>query len=67
MGDFRNERIGITDAARLLGVSVKEIKDSIQGERPLKGVMLPKAIKCGPGNYQFYAGEIIDLSEKLKR
>lgn len=66
MGDFRKERIGITDAARLLGVSVNELKGAIQREESLRGVVLPRVIYCGAGNYQFYAGDIMDCATKLK-
>ena len=66
MASFRKERIGITDAARLLGVSVKELKNAIQSEKPLRGASLPKAIYCGTGNYQFYAGDIMDCAEIIK-
>lgn len=65
MSDFRKERIGITDAARLLGVSVKELKDAIQGEKALRGVRLPKVIYCGTGNYQFHAGDIMDCANQM--
>lgn len=66
LSDFRKQRIGITDAARLLGVSVSELKGAIQGEKLLRGVSLPKVIYCGTGNYQFHAGEIMDCAENLK-
>ncbi|EWH00465.1 hypothetical protein Q427_19375 [Halomonas sp. BC04] len=37
MTDFRSERIGLTNAARLLGVPVTELKAAIQQGRPCDG------------------------------
>ena len=67
MKDFRRERIGVANAARLLGVSVNELKDAIRSDGRLRGVTMPKPIICGTGSghYQFYAGDIIDCAEQL--
>ncbi|MFC6674066.1 hypothetical protein [Marinobacterium aestuariivivens] len=68
MKDFRKERIGVANAARLLGVSVNELKDAIRNEGRLRGVIMPKPIICGAGagHYQFYAGDIMDCAAQLK-
>lgn len=70
MGDFRNEQIGVNDAARLLGVRTSELKDSIREGKPLRGVSPPKLRhrggSDGSGGWVFTAGTVIDVAEKLK-
>lgn len=68
MSDFRSTRIGVANAARILGVKVTELKEAVRHERPLHGVDLPKPIgylgSSGTEMY-FYAGEIMDCAELL--
>lgn len=67
MDDFRNTRIGVVNAARLLGVTVKEIKVAVQQGTPIKqGVALPAPLIRAGGNYQFYAGEILDCVQLIE-
>jgi hypothetical protein len=54
------ERVGITDAARLLRVSVTELKDAIRQGKPVHGVQLPKAILIG-AHYQFWLDELMAM------
>ena len=60
----QRERIGVTDAAALLSVSVSDLKDAVRHERPVHGHALPKAILIGK-HYQFWLDEILPLYEKI--
>lgn len=69
MTDFRKERIGLTNAARLLGVSVIELKAAIHQGEPLRGVTPPQPlVRAGQhrGNMLFTAGDVMDCAEKIK-
>jgi hypothetical protein len=69
MSDFRSTRVGITNAARLLNVSVSKLKESARNEAPIKGVMPPKPIGyLGTSAKEMYfnAGEIMDCAEEMK-
>lgn len=65
MSDFRNERIGISNAARLLGVSVIELKAAVQRDSLLKGVKVPPPMIRKGGHYQWLAGQIMDCAEAI--
>ena len=65
MSDFRNERLGVTHAARLLGVSVVELKTAVQLDTTLRGVTLPQPLIRKAGHYQWLAGDIMDCAEAL--
>lgn len=69
MGDFRNEQIGVNDAARLLGVRTTELKDAIREGKLLRGVEPPKLRNRGgadgSGGWVFTAGAVMDVAEKL--
>lgn len=68
MSDFRDERIGLTHAARLLGVSVSELKAAIHQGTPLRGADPPQpVVRAGEnrGNLLFLAGEVMDCAEAL--
>ena len=70
MSDFRAERIGLTNAARLLGVSVTELKDAIHRGEPLRGVTPPRPlVRAGEhrGNMLFLAGDVMDCAEALNK
>ena len=47
MSDLRKERVGITHAARLLNVSVTELKQALQQGTPIQGHPLPKPVARG--------------------
>lgn len=68
---LRKERIGVTHAARMLNVSVKELKDAIHQEAPLRGypAPTPMARLVGRSNtgMTFYLGDIMDLAEAMGR
>lgn len=68
---LRKERIGVTHAARMLGVSVQELKAAVQQETPLRGHPPPKPLARGQGaggtQMSFYLGDIMDLDEALRR
>lgn len=66
MSDFRNERIGTTNAARLLGVSVTDLKNAVQLGTPLKGFKVPEPLIRKGGHYQWLAGDIMDCAEKMR-
>lgn len=69
MTDIRKERVGITHAARLLNVSVRELKSAVQQGTNLRGYPAPTPIARGQGKSMtqmtFYLGGIMDLAEKL--
>lgn len=71
MSDLRKERIGITHAARMLKVTVTELKHAIQTDTPLKGHAPPKPLARGQGTsgtqMSFTLGEIMDLAEQMYR
>lgn len=66
MQNFRDTRIGITHAAGLLGVSVRELKEAVQQNKPLKGSEVPAPIIRASGHYQWMAGDLMDFSEIIK-
>lgn len=66
MSDFRKERVGTVNAARLLGVSVTELKNAVQQQTLLKGVEIPQPLIRQGGHYQWLAGEIMDCVEALR-
>lgn len=66
MSDYRNERIGVTNAARLLSVSVSELKDAVRQETNLKGQPVPEPMIRKGGHYQWLAGDILDFAEKIQ-
>lgn len=68
MGDFRAERIGLTNAARLLGVPVSELKAAIHNGETLRGVTPPAPlIRAGEnrGNFIFTAGDVMDCAAAI--
>lgn len=68
MTDFRAERIGLTNAARLLSVPVSELKDAIHKGKSLRGVSPPMpAARAGAsrGNLLFFAGDVMDCAEAM--
>jgi hypothetical protein len=69
MSDFRSTRIGVTNAARILGVPVTELKEAVRHQKPLRGVMMPEPIGfLGTQAKEMYftAGEIMDVAEAIK-
>jgi hypothetical protein len=70
MSDLRKERVGITHVARMLNVSVTEIKEALHQGLPLRGHPLPKPIARGQGStgtqVSFYLGDIMDLAQAMK-
>ncbi|EWH02000.1 hypothetical protein IEI94_08980 [Halomonas sp. ML-15] len=70
MSNFRTERIGLTNAARLLGVSVNELKAAIHQGTPLRGVTPPQpVVRAGGnrGNLLFLAGDVMDCAETMSK
>lgn len=68
MTDFRAERIGLANAARLLGVSVTELKDAIHKGEPLRGVTPPQPlVRAGVSQRSmlFLAGDVMDCAERI--
>lgn len=68
MGDFRTERIGLANAARLLGVPVTELKDAIHRGEPLRGVTPPQPLVRAGVNQRgmlFLAGDVMDCAEAM--
>ncbi|MFY0990918.1 hypothetical protein [Halomonas sp. C05BenzN] len=69
MSDFRNTRLGVTNAARLMDVRVTELKQAVRTEQPLHGVMPPRPIgHLGKSATEMYfnAGEVMDAAEAIK-
>ena len=68
MSDFRSTRIGVANAARILGVRVSDLKEAVRSEKPILGVEIPRPIgylgSAGTEMY-FYAGPIMDAAEKI--
>lgn len=66
---LRKERIGVTHAARVLNVSVSELKDAIHRDGLLRGYPPPQPMARGLGvsgtGMTFYLGEVMDLADKL--
>ncbi|XKH61912.1 hypothetical protein LG290_16625 (plasmid) [Halomonas sediminis] len=67
MGDFRAERIGLTNAARLLGLPVTELKAAIQKGEPLRGIAPPQPIVRSGHNLLFLAGGVMDVAEAIQK
>lgn len=69
MTEFRDSRIGIRNAALMLGVTVTELREAILSEGTIKGVAPPKPI-YNAGRRQsemmFLAGDVMDVDEKMK-
>lgn len=65
MNDFRGERIGVAHAARLLNVSVTDLKNAVQQGIELNGVKVPDPLIRKGGHYQWLAGAILDCAEKM--
>lgn len=67
--DIRKERVGVAHAARLLDVSVGELKEAIRQEAPLRGHPPPRPIMrtAGPNNNEmlFLLGDVLDTAEAL--
>jgi len=65
---FRECRISLADAARLLGVRASELREAIQTDALLRGEQPPQPMyKTGPGGWVFRAGEVMDVAERLGR
>jgi hypothetical protein len=70
MTDFRSERIGLTNAARLMGVPVTDLKAAIHTGEPLRGVAPPQPlVRAGQhrGNMLFLAGDVMDCAEAMQQ
>lgn len=66
MTSFRDTRIGVGDAARLLQVRVSELKAAIQEKKPLRGEAPPEPIyRTGTGGWVFMAGDVMAAAEKM--
>lgn len=68
MKDFRDSRIGVNDAARVLNVRTVDLKAAIRETVPLNGVAPPQPMyKTGGSNgWVFRAGDVMDIAEKMK-
>ncbi|MFN3710614.1 MAG: hypothetical protein ACK4S8_08600 [Alishewanella aestuarii] len=66
MKNFRDTRIGVVGAAGLIGVSVRELKESVQQNKQLKGSDLPAPIIRAGGHYQWIAGDLMDFLEYIQ-
>lgn len=68
---LRKERIGITHAARVLNVSVSELKEAVQKQQLLRGHRVPDPVARGQGSsgtqVSFHLGDVMDLAEALDR
>ncbi len=66
MKDFRDTRIGVNDAARLLRVRTSELKAAIQEGQTLRGVSpTQRLFTTGSGGWIFRAGDVMDVAEAL--
>ncbi|GGO80082.1 hypothetical protein GCM10011348_15980 [Marinobacterium nitratireducens] len=65
--DFKDTRIGINDAARLLNVRASELKAAIQKGEPLRGIEPPKPLrKQGDHGWVFIAGDVMNAAALMK-
>ena len=70
MSDFRDTRVGVTNAARLLGVSVTELKEAVRTKSPLRGVEPPPPIGflgTSATQMHFRAGDVMDCADLIRR
>lgn len=71
MPDYRDTRIGVTNAARILNIRVTDLKDAVHHERELApGVPAPKPIGffgTRAKEMYFTAGDVMDCAEALQR
>lgn len=67
--DLRSERIGILNAARLLGVSVSELKEALRLGKDLRGNAPPQPMVQGGGSsgtlMLFRFGDVMAVAEKI--
>lgn len=69
MTDFRNERVGLINACRILRVPAAELKAAIHKDELLRGVTPPKPIvRAGESgnNMLFRGGDVMDCAEAIK-
>lgn len=70
MADYRDIRIGVANAARLLGIRVTVLKEAVRHEQELApGVQAPRPIGyLGTQAKEMYfkTGEIMDAAEAMK-
>lgn len=69
MSDFRDTRVGVTNAARLLGVSVTELKEAVRTEGLLRGVEPPTPIGylgASATEMYFRAGDVMDCADAIR-
>lgn len=69
MSDFRQSRIGVRNAALMIGVTVTELREAILGEKLIKGVKPPQPIfRSGirQSEMVFLAGDVMDMVEQMK-
>lgn len=66
---LRNERIGVSNAAQLLGVRVSELKEALCHGTDLRGHPPPTPLIKGAGStgtqMLFRLGDVMDLAEKI--
>ncbi|WP_147273099.1 hypothetical protein [Billgrantia montanilacus] len=71
MDQLSNERIGVFNAAQLLGVRVSELKEALRLGTDLRGHPPPKPLVKGAGStgtlMLFRLGDVMDLAEKIGR
>lgn len=62
---LRSELIGLTNVARMMNVSVTEIKEALQGPQPfqVRGRQLPPPAKWTPQPL-FLLGQVMDAAEE---
>lgn len=60
----KRERVGISDAAAILKLSVTDLKNAIRYEQPVRGVRLPKAILIG-AHYQFWLDDLVEMTKAM--
>lgn len=65
---IRKERVGVTQAANLLGVSVSTLKDAVRYNTPIKGAKPPAHMVYGTHSvqYYFFLGDLMDCLEEIK-
>ena len=70
MASFRQEQIGINDAARLLEVKTSELRAAILAGAPLRGIAPPLPRHFGgdgrTGGWVFIAGDVLDAAESMR-
>jgi len=65
---IRKERVGVTQVANVLGVSVTTLKEAVRHGKRIKGAAPPAHMVYGTNStqYYFFLGDLMDCLEEMK-